>query len=254
MWLTRGLMIALLAAATGCAPGLQSQAAGTPAAALLQGGFATVLSAGPGSGPHGSAIAMDREYVLTSAHLLRAGERSLWLRRPDGMMAHAQVVALGAGLDLLVLRTEVDFLSAPKFAHRAPLAGEAVWALGAPGIGPSLSVGRVDWAQVVLEGSGPGFVAQMPALMGYSGGPVVNADGAVLGLTTAMLRTGTAVTLGHATGIDLDGLTQGQTRRVFALSAESALAEARRLTAAAAQAIERHVSAGAALRDPRAPG
>jgi len=85
----------------------------------------------------------------------------------------------------------------------------------------------------------------------------------VLGLTTAMLRTGTVVVLNHLSGIDLDGLAQGQTRRVFAISAEAALAEARRLTApardrrltaAGALPDDQKLSAGGSVPDPRAPG
>jgi len=115
----------VLLAAAGCAPRLESQTAGNPAAALLQGGFATVLSSGPGSGPRGAAVAMDRSQVLTSAHVLPGDATAAWLQHPDGATARAQVVA------------------------------------------------RVEWAQAVLEGSGSGFVARIPALMGYSGGPMV---------------------------------------------------------------------------------
>lgn len=182
----------------------------------------------------GAAVALDDRHVLTCAHVVPAAQASAWLRRPDGAVDHGRVLARSPGLDLMLLAVTPGFLRPAAFADQAPVLGQRVWAIGAPGIGPALATGQVDHAEALLQGSGPGFTARMPALMGYSGGPMIDAAGRVLGLTAAMLRPpsgGGAVLLARLSGMDLDGLTRGQDRRVFALSAAAVRAEAARLLA-----------------------
>jgi S1-C subfamily serine protease len=53
--------------------------------------------------------------------------------------------------------------------------------------------------------------------MGFSGDPVVNQGGEVVGLTTARIGTGGAGLLGSLTGIDLAGLANPMGREVFVL-------------------------------------
>jgi hypothetical protein len=64
--------------------------------------------------------------------------------------------------------------------------------------------------------------------MGYSGGPVVDSSGTLMGLTSAMPGGGGASLLAFLTGADLDGLA-GADRQVFVLSIQRASAEAMRL-------------------------
>ncbi|WP_431282554.1 trypsin-like peptidase domain-containing protein [Humitalea sp. 24SJ18S-53] len=224
----RGLLLAPLA---GCAPRLEQHVTGTPAAAFLAGGFASLHAGGEAPGRIlGAVVGLDDGHVLTCAHVMPRATRA-WLRRPDGRFAAARVAGRSPDLDVLVLRVEPGFLRPAAFADRLPVLGEAVWALGAPGIGPAMAAGQVDTTAAVLEGSGPGFIARMPALMGYSGGPVIVADGSVLGMTAALLRPGAAGLVAMLVGMDLDGMSRGEGRQVFALSATPLQAEARRLLA-----------------------
>jgi hypothetical protein len=78
---------------------------------------------------------------------------------------------------------------------------------------------------------GAGFVARLPALMGYSGGPVVDRGGRLVGITTAALDEALgahllALLLG---GADWAGLAFGDGRRIFVLGLASARAELGRL-------------------------
>ena len=65
--------------------------------------------------------------------------------------------------------------------------------------------------------------------MGFSGGPVVDRTGRVMGLTTALPQPGAAPLLAAMTGVDLAGLTEGARRQVFILDIREAMAEAERL-------------------------
>lgn len=245
----RGLLLApVVGGLAACAPRLDQHVTGTPAAPFLTAGFASLHGADPRAGDGGqipganfdtglgailgailgAVVALDDRHVLTCAHLMPRATGA-WLRRPDGAVAPALVAGRSPGLDLLVLRVAPGFLRPATFADRAPVLGEAVWALGAPGIGPAMATGQVDEAVAVLEGSGPGFIARMPALMGYSGGPVIAADGSVLGMTAALLRPGSTRLVAMLVGMDLGGMTRGGNRQVFALSANPLQAEARRL-------------------------
>jgi hypothetical protein len=101
-------------------------------------------------------------------------------------------------------------------------------ALGMPGLGPGVAQGHVEAPDAEMPGFGRGFTARMPVLMGYSGGPVVDASGELLGLTAALPRPGAAGLLALLSGADLDGLAGGD-RQVFALDIRRAAAEAERL-------------------------
>jgi hypothetical protein len=78
-------------------------------------------------------------------------------------------------------------------------------------------MGPVTRSDATLPGFGRGFTARLGALMGFSGGPVVNQGGEVVGLTTARIGTGGAGLLGSLTGIDLAGLANPMGREVFVL-------------------------------------
>jgi len=86
-------------------------------------------------------------------------------------------------------------------------------------------------AWIQLRGFGPGFTARLGALMGFSGGPVVDRDGRVMGLTTALPDTGGHTVVAMMTGVDLAGFVGGEQRHVFILDIREAMDEARRMGA-----------------------
>ncbi|MCS6932200.1 MAG: serine protease [Acetobacteraceae bacterium] len=160
---------------------------------------------------------MAPDLLVTNAHVVGAA-RSLLLVREDGTASVRAVVARRVeGVDLVLLRAEEQAFRAPPCLRPTPLAREAVWAVGAPRLGPAVAAGEIARVAARLEGFGTGFTARMPALMGHSGGRVVDAEGCLLGIATALPALGLWRLVGALTGADLAGLAAGRGREVFAL-------------------------------------
>jgi S1-C subfamily serine protease len=221
-WLLAGAGMALGA----CAGPAAREAIGTPAERIATTGFAVLEQAGVA---RGSVVGFDGEHALTCAHVLPRMAEGLVLRRGDGAEAAVAVIGRSARMDLAVLRVAPGFLARPPVVPGLlPVAGEAVWAAGAPGLGAAVAAGRVEAPDAEMPGFGRGFTARMPALMGYSGGPVVDRAGQLMGLTSALPEGGGAALLALLTGADLDGLLR-RDRQVFVLSIHRVQAEAARL-------------------------
>jgi S1-C subfamily serine protease len=221
----RALVLLLILGACTRLPAEDARA--TPAEAVAARGFAQIALHGV---PLGSALAVAPGLLLTNAHVLPEGAAQVTARPGDGgAPVAARLLARSPGLDLAVLAVPIGLFTAATPAAAPPRIGETVWAVGAPRAGPALAIGQVERLGVDLPPHGPGFTARMPALMGYSGGPVVDDQGRVHGLVTALVRPGAAPLLAAMTGLDLDGMAQGA-REVFVLSLPAAMAEARRLT------------------------
>ncbi|MDJ0386499.1 serine protease [Roseomonas sp. E05] len=222
--------LGLPALLSGCAAPVARLAQGTPVEQITTASFATLQSNGL---TRGGVVGFDGHHVLTCAHVLEAGAPSIRLRRADGAETAASLVARSGRMDLAVLRVAAGFLAPAERAEAPPRRGELVWAAGAPSIGSPIAQGHVEAPDAEMPGFGRGFTARMPALMGYSGGPVVDEDGQLLGLTAALPQPGAAGALAFLLGADIDGLAQSD-RQVFVLSIRRAEAEARRLLGAAA--------------------
>ncbi|WP_439599047.1 S1 family peptidase [Falsiroseomonas sp.] len=211
-----------------CARLPAEEAAGGPAAFAARSGFAALSAHGV---PLGSAVAVAPDRLLTNAHVLPAGTMQVQALRGDGAVTvEAAVLARSVALDLAVLGVAPGIFQPVAYQAGPPGRGQAVWAIGAPAAGPALAQGVVEGAETVLPGRGPGFTARIGALMGYSGGPVLDAEGRLRGLVTALLRAGAAPALAALTGVDLLGLSQFRdSREVFILSIDAALLESERI-------------------------
>lgn len=226
-WLAPVAALALVAAA--CAPLPAHQAEGTPAERVARESMASLQAGGVSVG---AGLAVDDRHMLTNSHVVRQAGSQMIVRRADGgAEAPATLVATSPRMDLAVLRLPEGFLRPASLAPDIPIQGEAVWALGPEGLGRSLATGRVARPWIQLRGFGPGFTARLGALMGFSGGPVVDRDGRVMGLTTALPDPGNATVLAMVTGFDLAGFAEGDRRQVFILDIREAMDEARRMGA-----------------------
>jgi hypothetical protein len=240
------LVLALLPAVlpAACAvpmvPPPQQAAAGTPAARIAAESFAAVLDPAGGA-PLGAAVAFAPRRALTSAHVARAAAAPtaadasgghVRLQLGDGTTEIvATVLAVSDRIDLALLALPDGSLAPAPAARAAPAAGEPVWAVGPHRLGRAVAAGSVVRPAAAVEGLGAGFVARLPALMGYSGGPVVDRGGRLVGITTAALDEAVgahllALLLG---GADWAGLAFGDGRRIFVLGLASARAELGRL-------------------------
>ncbi|MFL1460778.1 trypsin-like peptidase domain-containing protein [Roseococcus sp. DSY-14] len=210
----RSILLLPLAGLGACAALPAEQAMGTPAAAVARHSAASVIASGV---PAGAAVAVAPGLAVTNAHVVRAAARPLLLRDSSGVEVAPRAVREVPGTDLAFLDLPPGFLRPAATAERPPRVGEPLWAVGPEGLGRAVASGPVLRPSLHLPGYGRGFTARLGALMGFSGGPVVNAQGQVAGLTTALLGRPGAASAALMLGADLDGLARPG-REVFVLA------------------------------------
>jgi len=132
-------------------------------------------------------------YVLTNAHVARA-QGGVEVRLSGSSAVRAERVGLDERTDLAVLRIEAEGLRALSLADSRRLSvGQLVVAIGNPlGFERSVTMGVVSALYRSLPTPGGGLfdgLVQTDAAVnpGNSGGPLLDAEGAVVGVTTAML-------------------------------------------------------------------
>jgi S1-C subfamily serine protease len=173
-------------------PGL-AQAGGVAAiASEVMPSVALVEVAGPRGQGSGSAVVYRADgYLLTNNHVVEnAAEVNIVL--PDGTENDAEVVGTDPRSDLAVLRVDRDDLPVPDFAAESPGVGDTAVAIGAPfGLDGSVTAGIVSALGRSVSTPGAPLVdlvqTDAPINPGNSGGALVDADGRVTGINTAIL-------------------------------------------------------------------
>lgn len=165
----------------------------------------------------GSGVVVGDGRVLTNAHNVRRDEPTVVFA--DDRRETASVLAADRDLDLAVL--EVDTGDAPAVAWSdagEPAIGTAVLALANPGgRGLRVTLGFVSAAPRSFRGARgrrvAGAIEHTAALpRGSAGGPLVDLDGALLGVNTVRLRGGLILALPAVVLRDrIDALTRGET-------------------------------------------
>jgi S1-C subfamily serine protease len=142
-------------------------------------------------------VIVDSGIILTNLHVVAGAER-VEVRFHDGFESEATVVGVRPEHDLAVLKAAKvpDDLPAATLRSTADLVpGDDVVAIGYPfGIGPSVSAGVVSG--LTREYRSPKGERVLTNLIqfdaavnpGNSGGPLVTADGEVVGIVTAILN------------------------------------------------------------------
>jgi serine protease Do len=161
----------------------------------------SVVGLGRGWG-RGSGVVVGDGRVLTNAHVLRGDEVAV--RRSDGEVAHGRVAGRDADLDVAVVAVDVG--DAPAVAWDPAIvddvgAGLPVFALADPG-GRGL---RTTFGLVTATGRsfrGPrgrrvrgSIEHSAPLPRGSSGGPLVDAEGRLLGLNAVRMEGGLLLAL-----------------------------------------------------------
>ena len=146
----------------------------------------------PGRGGGAGIVWRDDGLIVTNAHVIGRGPAEVVLR--DGRRLEARLVARSRGLDLAALAVESPGLRAASIGDSMALrAGELVFALGHPfGVTGAVTSGVV----IGLEPDAPTtrhrdgrrewLVVGMRLRPGNSGGPVLDAHGRVVGISTVM--------------------------------------------------------------------
>ncbi|HYY24848.1 MAG TPA: trypsin-like peptidase domain-containing protein [Candidatus Udaeobacter sp.] len=142
-------------------------------------------------------VIVDKGIILTNLHVVLSAKR-VQVVFADGLESDATVTAVRPEHDLAVLqaRTIPDDLAAATMRSTANLAlGDQVFAVGFPfGIGPSLTAGVVSGLRREFRSpEGKRLLTnliQFDAAVnpGSSGGPLVTAEGEVVGIVTAILN------------------------------------------------------------------
>ncbi len=167
----------------------------------------------------GSGVIVDtRGFILTNAHVVESG-KSLSVRLADGREVEGEIVGTFAESDIAVVKIEATGLTPAQFGDSEALrVGQWVLAIGSPfGFQQSVTAGIVsakgrgsiegpmstDWdnpPQRFQE-----FIQTDAAINpGNSGGPLVDLNGKVVGLNTAIAsRSGGNNGLGFAIPIDI---------------------------------------------------
>src|SRR5438132_4723559 len=123
-------------------------------------------------------------FVVTANHTVEA-DREVTLTGPDGRTLSAQVAGLDPRLDIAVLRTDAESAPAADLADDGELRiGHLVLAVGA---GPRASAGIVSALDVGggRQASGEILAVDLTLYPGFSGGPLVDVRGRVVGITTS---------------------------------------------------------------------
>lgn len=140
--------------------------------------------------------------IVTNRHVI-AGARTTQVRFSDGRETPATLVGADAVTDIAVLRVKVSHLPALRLGSSAGVSvGDAVIAIGNPyGLGQSVSAGILSARGRTLEEDPYIDFLQTDAAInrGNSGGPLMTADGTVVGVTSVIFTpSGGSVGLGFA--------------------------------------------------------
>ncbi len=167
------------------------------------------------TGGLGSGVVIDKEgHILTNAHVVNSASQSgtLTVTFGDGRTAPAKVIGMSETNDLAVIKVDgVDGLTPATFAKSDSLqVGQTVVAAGAPlGLSESVTSGIVsNTARPVRSGSNNDAVylaVQTDAAInpGNSGGPLVDLNGAVVGINSSIASTGSSADGGQSGNIGI---------------------------------------------------
>src|SRR5918996_2953679 len=178
----------------------------------------TVVGLGGGWG-RGSGVVIGEGRVLTNAHVLRGDEVAV--RRGDGEVAIGRVAGLDEALDVAVIAVETG--DAPAIAWEPAAvedlrAGQAVFALADPGgRGLRTTFGLVTATGRSFRGPrgrriGGSIEHSAPLPRGSSGGPLVDAEGRLLGINSVRMEGGLLLALPADAALHarIDALARGE--------------------------------------------
>jgi S1-C subfamily serine protease len=180
--------------------------------------------------------------ILTAHHVVRRDDE-IRIGLADGRELPATLVGRDPSTDLALLRVDAMGLSAAEWRSEESLGvGELVLALGRPGQNVQASLGVISALGGAWRSMGGGKVSHYirPDLVmypGFSGGPLIDGEGKVIGLATSALTREGGIALSAATvqPVVETLLTHGRMRRGYlGVGVQPA-----KLPAAVAESLER---------------
>jgi putative serine protease PepD len=171
------------------------------AAAKIEPSLVTIAVQSAGGGGIGSGMVLDKDgHILTNNHVVAGGgqQGTITVTFHNGTTATARIVGTSETTDLAVIKVDdVKDLNPATFAKSSELiVGQTVVAAGAPlGLAESVTSGIVsNTARPVRSGNNNDAVylaVQTDAAInpGNSGGPLVDLNGAVVGINSSIAST-----------------------------------------------------------------
>lgn len=147
-----------------------------------------------------SGIVWSADGLIVTAHHTVQKEEGLQVGLPEGQTATAALVGRDPTTDLAVLRAEARNLTPLTPAAESMQVGHLVLALGRPGQTVQATLGIISALGENWRTSVGGLIdryVQTDVVMypGFSGGPLVNTAGQLLGLNTSALVRGISLTI-----------------------------------------------------------
>ena len=155
---------------------------------------ALVGVSGPQGAGAGSAVVYREDgYLLTNNHVVE-GAQQVTITLPDGTEEQAEIVGTDPRTDLAVVRVDRTDLPVPQFETASPAVGDTAVAIGAPfGLDGSVTAGIVSALGRSVSTAEASLVdliqTDAPINPGNSGGALVDAEGRVMGINTAILSS-----------------------------------------------------------------
>jgi putative serine protease PepD len=167
------------------------------ASRVLPGVVAVQVEGADGTGTGSGFVIDQRGYILTNDHVATAHPGSIVVVFQNGRHAEARLVGTDPSYDLAVLKVDVGRLPALPLANSDEVVvGDPVVAIGSPlGLTGTVTTGIVSALNRPVtsgDADSPAFLSaiQTDAAInpGSSGGPLVDATGRVVGVTSAIAR------------------------------------------------------------------
>ncbi len=145
-----------------------------------------------------SGIALDAEHILTAAHVIEDDE-NITVGLPDGSQLSAELLGYDPNSDLAMLKLEQSAATPAELADQVQV-GELVLAVGRPFQEVQASLGTLsakggpthNRRGGMLEGH---YRTDATPYPGFSGGPLINVEGKVVGLNTSGLTPGSSIAI-----------------------------------------------------------
>ncbi len=169
-----------------------------------------------------SGIVWSADGVIVTAHHVVQKEDNIQVGLPDGQTVPATLIGRDPTTDLALLRVQTQNLKSLIPGDQGMQVGHLVLALGRPGQTVQATLGIIsalgDSWRTSIGGTVDRYV-QTDVVMypGFSGGPLVGAQGQLLGLNTSALVQGISLTIPVATiqRVAEMLLTHGKVRRGY---------------------------------------
>lgn len=145
-----------------------------------------------------TGVVVEAGLVLTASHTVRE-EADIQVTLADGTTLGAELLGRDPNSDLAVLKL-VDAVGTPAEISEQAQVGQLTLALGRPGSAVEASFGILSAVGGPLRTHGGGLIesylrTDAIAYPGFSGGPLVNAEGRVLGINTSGLGWGSLLAI-----------------------------------------------------------